>query len=420
MNILLANKLDYGGAGNACVRLHQGLHNAGIASKLLLKTKSNPLVPESYQISEKAVNYSKFDILSNKIKNVVNEFFPRQSVDPFIASRHQNLEFFSYPGSDYDLTKTEEYQWADVINLHWVSHLLDFESFFVKNTKPVVWTLHDQNPFTGGEHYEETLIDINEKGEPVNRIVSPHEKKIFAEVLSRKKKALARHPNLTIVSPSHWLADEARKSDLFSPFPVEVIPNGIDPGVFSIRDKIYSRELLSIPSDKKVLLFVAETVTDFRKGFVFLQKALEGLDRDNIMLLSIGGNRPEVKTAIDHIHLGGISNELLMSIIYSAADVFVLPSLMDNLPNTVLEALFCGTPVVAFPVGGIVDMLKEGLNGILCSELSARALGEGICRFLDKPEQFDSALIRNDAVQRFSLSKQVEAYTALYKKLAGN
>lgn len=417
MNVLLANKLDYGGAGNACVRLHTGLIKAGENSKLLVKSKAKPLIPSSFQISPDANNYTKIDILGNKLRNIINEFIPIKKESSFITQRHPNLEMFSYPDSEYDITKTEQYKWADVVNLHWVSHLLDYKSFFKNNSKPVVWTLHDQNPFTGGEHYLETIIGIDAKGFPIKRKINAEEQKVFDKIIALKAEALSHPPNLTIVTPSQWLGKEAKESFLFKDFPVKVIPNGLDPQVFNIREKHYSRELLSIPHDKQVLLFVAETVTDFRKGFPFLQKALEKLENKDVVLLSIGGSTKHLDTSIEHIHLGGISSELLMSVIYSAADAFILPSLMDNLPNTVLESIFCGTPVIAFPVGGIVDMVDENINGILCSEISSHALYEGISKFLLHEKQFSAANIRTDAVQRFSLEKQVASYTQLYKTI---
>ena len=156
---------------------------------------------------------------------------------------------FSFPDSKYDITLSELYREADIVNLHWVADFLDYKSFFMKNNKPVVWTLHDMNPFSGGEHYEEKYLGIDESGFPVNRIISEEEIRVAKDNIELKKQVITNLSNLTIVAPSEWLAAEARRSEIFKNTPVFCIPNGLDSDVYKPRDKNYSRDLLNIQKD---------------------------------------------------------------------------------------------------------------------------------------------------------------------------
>src|SRR5690606_8995588 len=158
----------------------------------------------------------------------------------------------------------------------------------------------------------------------------------------------------------------------------------------------FSRKLFNIPEDKLVILFVAESTASPRKGFIFLQKAIEKLRLENVILCSVGGQNTELKSTNELIELGSIKDERLMSVVYSAADVFVIPSIMDNLPNTVLESLMCGTPVIGFPVGGISDMIVDGENGLLTKEISVTSLAEALTYFLANPKRFDRENIRRE------------------------
>ena len=222
---------------------------------------------------------------------------------------------------------------------------------------------------------------------------------------------------MTIVAPSTWLAKEAEKSEAFQNRQVHCIPYGLNPEIFKPRDRNYSRELLNIPKSKKVILFVADSISNHRKGFQYLKKAFEKMDSEGLVLCAIG-NKNGALTSLNNIQeLGHIYDERLMSIAYSAADVFVIPSLMDNLPNTVLESLMCGTPVVGFPVGGITDMVQPGINGLLAKEISTDALYETLSTFLNTIDTFDCDKIRKDAVNKYDLEVQANSYIELFESI---
>ncbi len=423
MNILLINTYDRGGAANSCIRLHNGLLKQGVNSNLLLLHKAKD-VRNSHPFIIQKMKSSTFFKLLNKIKIKIAKKFNFEFLKPklteeqnFLKQRENNLEFFSFPFSDFDITTSKLYQDADIINLHWVADFLDYESFFKKNKKPVVWTLHDMNPFTGGEHYVEMEYGINAQGKPLKRNVSIIEKKYTENNLKIKLNALCHSNDLSIVAPSKWLQDEAAASLLFKNRDIRLIPYGMDSQIFKNRNVSFSRDLFEIPLNKKVILFVADSISNSRKGYVYLKRALERLDNDEVLLCSIGKGEPKLESSVDVKHLGEIKDERIISLIYSLADVFVIPSLMDNLPNTVLESLICGTPVIGFPTGGIPDMIEHKKNGLLTDELSVDSLKNTIEYFLDNGVEFSREQIREQAVKKYDQNVQAKKYIGRFKEI---
>nr|WP_314835935.1 glycosyltransferase [uncultured Flavobacterium sp.] len=423
MKVLLVNTYDKGGAANSCKRLHLGLLLEGTTSKLLLKYKQNNWL-QSFCFEQPQKTLSLLDKVENKVKRILKELklYNAQNVSKnaerfFINNRLTGLEMYSFPNSDFDITQSDFYDEADIVNLHWVANFLDFQTFFEKNKKPVVWTLHDMNPFTGGEHYMEEYLGIDENGFPVKRYLSKEELRIAKENLAIKVNALSNIENLTIVAPSQWLAEQARKSEVFKDKPVFCFPYGLDSDIYKPRGKNYSREIMGIPNEKKVILFVADSIDNNRKGFVFLKKAFEKLANSDLVLCAIGEKNNALEVIENVYELGSIYDERLMSIAYSAADVFVIPSLMDNLPNTVLESIMCGTPVIGFPVGGISDMIQDGENGFITDRISVDSLVETLNKFLDNPSCFNEKDIRQNAVKKYDQKVQSEKYINLFNKI---
>ncbi len=421
MKVLLVNTYDRGGAANSCLRLHEGLLKSGVDSSVLLRNKEKN-ISRTEVIKPRIQIISRIQKIKNKFRRILKEFklLKEKSLsdkDLFLRNRAKGLEWYSFPDSNFDITESKLYKEAAVVNLHWVSSFLDYKLFFQKNTKPVVWTLHDMNPFSGGEHYLEAYLGIDEFGFPIKREKSKYEMQFDNENIAIKLQALSNVDNLTIVTPSEWLAKEARKSEVFKNKLVFCIPYGLDSKVFSPRDKNYSRDLLNIQKDKQVILFVADSIDKNRKGFVFLKKAFEQLANPNLVLCAIGEKNNNLEAINNVLELGSIYDEKLMSVAYSAADVFVIPSLMDNLPNTVLESLMCGTPVIGFPVGGIPDMIQDGVNGFITKEISVDSLVETINKFLNNTSCFSKVEIRNNAIKKYDQKVQSEKYIDLFNKI---
>jgi len=419
MKILLVNTSNNGGAAKACIRLHQGLLHEGIDSKLLLKEKATNTIPETYQID--LPGRSKKSVIQNKIR----KYFPDtrtvryKKQRQFIKSRSPLLEQFSYPYSDIDITQSKLYRESDIVHFHWVAHFLDFTSFFQNNTKPVVWTLHDANPFLGGEHYAERYLGINDKGYPIKRRYTNKEIQESQTISEMKGKTLENVNYIHIVCPSRWLKNESENSRLFSKYTHHNIPNGFPADIFKPLDKNFCREALGIPQDKYVILFVSESLTVFRKGYEFLKRSISNISKkykDEVVLCAIGGNN-ETRSQNNFIELGTISDERLMAVAYAAADIFVIPSLEDNLPNTMIESLLCGTPVIGFPTGGIAETIVDSFNGFLCPEINVACLQQTIEKAILHNEHFNRKSIRDDAYKKYNLSIQARAYIPLYENI---
>ncbi|NCB69652.1 MAG: glycosyltransferase [Bacteroidia bacterium] len=423
MKILLVNTFDRGGAAKACIRLHYGLLDRNINSSLLLMSKNGNSIPSSYQYSGLEKKRTIKQKLRNKVKKVLNEFhvtnegYMKLKQQQFLSNRNPYLEMFSFPDTDIDITNSLEFANSDLVHLHWVTGFLDYSSFFKKSTKPVVWTLHDMNPFAGGEHYVEQYCGIDDSGKPIPRKVSQEENATFENVLKIKSEALKDVENLHIVVLCNWMAQEVKKSQLFSRFPITIIPNGLDTNIFTPRDKVFSRDMLGIPQNKTVFLFVSDVIENYRKGYDYLLRALDVIKNKDIVLCSVGQKSNELITSETLIELGSIHDERFMSIIYSAADVFIIPSIMDNLPNTVLESLLCGTPVIGFPVGGMTDMIQNGENGYLADDISVDSLVSVLNKYIDKKDVFEKENIVTGARKKYSLDVMSAKYIELYKKI---
>ena len=413
MKILIVNTYDKGGAANACLRLHEGLLNENLNSKVLLKHKRKGVV-NTFEYDLKNRTFISKGV--QKILTLINIVFKKQR-RKMLEERPNGLEMFSFPESRVDITKSELYKEADLINLHWVSDFVDYKSFFQKNTKPVVWTLHDMNPFTGGEHFEEIYFGMNNSGQPNLRVNNIKEKEIAEKHLSLKENVMKNVNNLTVVAPSMWLAEEAKQSSVFRNKDIYCIPYGINTDVYQPRNMEYSKSLFKVPMNKKVILFVSDSISKERKGFKYLSEAIKNIDRDDVILYAVGAKKSNDAHLNNVVYLGEIKDELMMSMIYSMADVFIMPSLMDNLPNTVLESLLCGTPVVGFPVGGVVDMISTGQNGILTDEISSVALRISIINILNSLTSFDRNKIRENAVAKYDLKVQAKAYLNLFNTI---
>lgn len=395
MNILHVNTFEHGGAARACIRLHQGLLQQNINSKLLFRDQSSNQIKETYAFKSLIKTRSqrltfrfrwKFDFAqkSNKLKNLPSGFEP-----------------FQFPTSIYDITRHPQYNWADIINLHWVADFLDYPTFFTKNKKPVIWTLHDQLAFSGGYHYE--------KGFPFESY-----RDLIHKNLSIKEKALVK-TDLHVIAPCQWMLEKSNKSNVFGAYNHEKIPYGINTNTFKVFDTSFSRDVLGLPKDRKILLFVADNIMNKRKGLNYLLEALPLLQDNSFALAVLGSHMPN-QQQLPNIHfLGRIQDERLMALAYSAADLFVIPSVEDNLPNTVIESIACGTPVVGFRIGGIPDMILHGKNGLLCDKINSEQLGLTIKAALET--SFDKQWIRKDAVKRFDQSIQAKKYIQLYKSI---
>ncbi len=314
----------------------------------------------------------------------------------------------------------------DIINIHWIGHGSMLPETFSQIDVPIVWTLHDESAYTGGCYYTNDCSRFQKTCGKCPTLRSTKEHDLSRKNYLRKQKAWD-NIDLTLVSPSRWLAQRAQSSSLFQNRRIEVIGNTIDLETYSPKEKTKAREALELPRDKTLILFGAVGGTsDPRKGFSKLSEALQKLDSPELAakasLVVFGGKTSKEEFGlknIDVITIGHINNEDTLAQLYSATDLFVMPSLEENYPNTVLEAQACGLPVVAFSTGGVKEMIKHGENGLLCATNDADTLSHNIELLVnDRLQQMDmSKSARQESLNRESSQSPSEQYMKLFRDL---
>ncbi len=400
-----------GGAAIAARRLHDGLRGLGVDSRMLVRIKG------SGDASIRRFEPSRRSWPARTVRRIVQ----RSRHWPYLASRTEDFEIFTDAQSRFGPQLAAAVADADVVHLHWVATFVDYAHFFgaLARHQRVVWTLHDMAPFTGGCHYARGCEGFVRSCGRCPVLGSSRESDLSRRTWERKRRALAELDprQLVVVTPSQWLADEARRSSILGRFEVRVIANGLDVDVFRPSPRRDARGLLGVPVDEAVLLFVADSLTNPRKGMSHLLAALDELSRRaSPLLLTMGSGPAEIGAGHRQLHLGSLKDVQQITAAYGAADLFVIPSLEDNLPNTVAEALACGTPVVAFDAGGLPEMVDDGVNGALVPRGDATALAAAIARLLRDGGTLESlsAAARSGATRRYDVRKQARKYADLY------
>jgi glycosyltransferase involved in cell wall biosynthesis len=389
--VILSTYQHFGGAAVATSRLHQALRNKGVETTLLIGTSNRQ---ETHRPAPDVT------FLANNFLAESTAFgrFVAERLYFLPSERDPSVRFqFSPAVFGADLNFHPAIQQADIIHLHWTSFgflsLSGLRSLFDLG-KPVVWTLHDQWAFTGGCHYTGGCTHFMTHCHHCPYLKKPAENDLSARRFDRKQWAYANAP-LHVVHPSRWLAEQAERSTLLGGFPHQVIPNTLDQTIFSPTDR-------SQTNAPQRLLFASANVTDTRKGFTFFAEALKLLHAQHPALtpeiLVFGKGRSYLFNELPYTvrSLGLLTSQEEIAAAYNAADALVAPSLEDNLPNTILEALSCGTPVVGFRTGGIPEMIDHRQTGYLAATGSAQELADGLAFILTHP---DPAALRQQARQ---------------------
>ena len=372
MRVLIVNTSERtGGAAVAAHRLMDALNNNGVKAKMLVRDK------ETDQLTVSA--------LPQSWRLQWNFLWERFVVWTRLHFKREHLFEIDIANCGTDITKLPEFQEADIIHLHWINQgMLSLKNIrkILESAKPVVWTMHDIWPATAICHYcrgceqyqvECTKCPLLPGGNMAKRIWN-------------QKQWMLAGQRITFVCCSEWLAGEAKKSALLAGQRIVSIPNAIDSHVFCPQDKQQARQILGLPVDRRIILFVSQRVTDPRKGMNYFVEAIQKLVqqhpemRENTGVAILGGHAEEVASqlALQSYPLGYISDPQRIVSVYNAADVFVLPSLEDNLPNTLMEAMACGVPCVSFRVGGIPEMIDHQSNGYVAQPCDANDLAQGI------------------------------------------
>ena len=412
MNVLLLSTFDTeGGAARAAYRLHQGLHSIGVSSRMLVQTKHS----------------DDPSVLSTKTNLAASLASARVTIDALPLKRYAKAGkvLFSPQWLPDRVKAMSTLLPVDLFNLHWThSGFLQIETL-AQLQRPLVWSLHDMWAFTGGCHYTGDCDRYQASCGACPQLKSQRERDLSRWVWQRKLSAW-KSLDLTIVALSSWMANCAKASSLLQHHRIEQIPNGINTDIYRPIDFQIARQLLRLPSNKRLILFGAcHATSDKRKGFHLLQTALQQLTqltwKDQLELVVLGADRPEQPPDLGFkVHyLGTVKDELTQALVYSAADVFVLPSIQENLSNMIMEALACGTPCVAFNIGGMPDLIKHQTNGYLAQPYQIQDLAQGIAWVLEDESRYQNLhyAARAKVVQDFNLELQARRYKALYEEI---
>lgn len=399
-----------GGAALATYRLHQALPDCDVHSTMYVATKRGT---------------------GAGVVEFRPSFFGPRALNQFLFRAARHLQRKSLRATNAFMTSdwtyfgglvARQFPAADIIHLHWATDLLDFRALprLVERT-PLVWTFHDMNAFTGGCHYTQGCERFTTECGACPLLPSEDLDDVTHRILQRKVAALRNVPvsRLTIVAPSRWMAAQVRRSTVFGRFDVKVIPNGIDTDVFRPMDRTALRAKYGFSPEDRLILSVAENLSDRRKGMRELEQAFAQIAHvPNLKILTLGGNCSRLQGNM-YRHLGPLHDPEKICEAYNLADIFVIPTLQDNFPNTVIEALASGTPVVGFATGGVVDAVEDGMSGLLAPTGDVAGLAQNITRALT-----DDALrgamrlaARERAVSHYSLKKQADTFSALYGRL---
>jgi glycosyltransferase involved in cell wall biosynthesis len=412
VKILLLNTFDNeGGAARAAYRLHRALRKNGCDSQMLVRTKTS----EDDHVA--AVGPQ------TKLRRILAKFLSDRLLLQFYRKRQKLL--FSPAFFPDNLRKRIKVINPNIIHLHWVAAgFLRIETLRYLN-RPLVWTVPDSWAFTGGCHIP---FDCNRYMNYCGccpTLGSNSDRDLSHWVWKRKAKNW-KNLNLTVVAPSHWMAGCVKDSSLFRDVRVEIIPNGLFLTEFKPVNRHVSRDILNLPRDRMVILFGAMYATsDQNKGFQYLKSALSEFVAngwaEKAELLIFGSSQPKnrVDFGMKCHYDGRLYDDASLSITYSAANVFVAPSIQENLPYTVMEALACGTPCVAFDIGGMSDLIEHQQNGYLAKPFDVADLARGISWVISDEHRWQnlSQNARQKIEKEFDIQRIAQRHIDLYKEI---
>ena len=399
-----------GGAARGAYWLHKGLQQAGIHSKML--------------VAEKQSDDASVLGADRHIPLFVNKF--RQFMDnlPVQMQYPDRSHQFSPAWFPSAMPKQIEAIAPDIVHLHWVCAGLLTPEAIARIQQPIVWTLRDMWAFTGGCHYALDCKKYQKSCGACPDLDSPKERDLSRWVWQRKHKAWEK-ANFTIVAISEWLADCARNSSLFYNKRIEVIHNALDESIFKPVPKAVARQVFNLPRDRKIILFGAfNAIHNPVKGFDYLQQALQKLALTDLastaMLVIFGSGTPQnpPNLGLPARYMGRIQDDYALAVLYSAADVMVVPSVQEAFGKTAMEALACGTPVVSFDATGLKSIVEHQKTGYRAKCFDVEDLANGITWVLQDELRWHqlSARSRQKVEEEFTLKKQAENYIRLYEE----
>lgn len=355
-----------GGAARGAYWQHQALLDIGVDSRMLVNT-----IDKINDDSISTIIINKTAFIKQAIKSQLNQL-PLK----FYENTHSSM--FSVGLFGYDITKHEWYKWADVINLHWVNGSFLSISGIGKIKKPIVWTLRDMWPFTGGCHYSLGCDNYKVGCGSCFQLGSTNTSDLSRRInLSKQNKFPS---NLKLVGISNWITQKASESSIFKHFDIRTIYNNIKCSEFYPVDQNTGRQMLGLPLDKKIILVGAYDISDFYKGFDKYLSAIDLLNKNDYFFAFFGNLKESLikDLGISYKSFGFLNDLISLRLLYSSVDVFVAPSIMDAFGKTIGESMSCGTPVVCFDSSGPKDIVDHKINGYKAKPYEVEDLKEGI------------------------------------------
>ncbi|MEO0769603.1 MAG: glycosyltransferase family 4 protein [Cyanobacteria bacterium J06649_4] len=409
MNVLHLSTSDIeGGAARAAYRLHQGLTEAGVSSNMLVRAKQS----------------SDEKVLAER--SLLTKLGPPLNTRPLRRYRDREPSMFS-PQWFPDVIASKICQLnPDIVHLHWVCNGFMKIETLEKLGKPIVWTLHDMWPMTGGCHYAQTCDRYTQSCGSCPQLHSQDPRDLSYKIWQRKLAAW-KDLDMTLIAPSHWFAELAQASSLFKNKRIEVIPHGLNLNQYRPISPPLARTVMNLPSNKKILLFGASSgvTNDPRKGFQFLRSALQSLSQTDwhqqleVVIFGISEPSEPLDLGFPVHYTGRLQDDMSLMLAYAAADVMVVPSMQESFGQTASESLACGTPVVAFNATGLKDIISHKQDGYLAAPYKVDDLERGIVWVLENSERHTRLCQRSreNAEQHLSLELQAKRHQALYQTL---
>ena len=407
MKVLIVNVSDSrGGAAKAAYRLHVGLRKHNIDSKMLVMFKGS-----------NDCNVLEINSSARRLMAKILAFLDTLPVRFYDA---KSAFSSSWIPSGSVIKQINEIN-PDIVHLNWINSGMIRIEDIKKIHAPIVWTLHDMWGFTGGCHYDNDCNAYIDHCNCCKVLKSTKKRDLSFRIWKRKRKTYPKIKDITINCVSKWLMECAEKSSLLKNEKMSCLPNPLDSEKFKPFDSKISRELLGLPLDKKIVLFGALGAShDSRKGLAKFIEASGKIKNDNIEFLMFGcdepENPPQCKYKINY--LGHIHDNVALRLVYCAADVMLVPSIQEAFGQTASEAMSCGTPVVGFAVGGLLDIVDHMDNGYLARPYNTEDLATGIDWVLESNDYENICQRSREKVLReFDNEVVAERYIELYKTI---
>lgn len=411
---------------------HPGTGGAAIASRRLLESLRLESVDAKMLVQEGADEahgiYSTTHGLIKRLTNLLRFIMERLVFLP--REKSSDIRFlFSLANTGENIADNPLVREADVFHLHWINAgYLSLASLkaLLNLGKPVVWTFHDMWPFTGGCHYSFECEEYTRKCGKCPYLKKPESGDLSHRIWLKKKK-LFDTGKFTVITPSKWLNHCIKASSLLHELDVHTIHNPIDSFIFQPANRELACRNLKLDPAKKYILFGAATVKNVIKGYSYFAEAIKllsaSVDPDQVEIILFGKSKGDEAKAfpLKTRNVAFISSLETLVELYSVAHVFVIPSLQDNLPNTILESMLCGTPVVGFKTGGIPEMIDHKRNGYMAGYKSSTSLAEGM-QWILSSESYDilARETRESVMRRYPAKESVDKHISLYKALLDN